>query len=62
MVFAETEGVLLLAALAQRFRFELAPGQRVAAQPRVTLAPRGGVTVYPRAVAPAAPAHAHATR
>ena len=38
--FAWMEGVLLIATLAQRWRFRLAPGQRIEAQPLITLRPR----------------------
>ena len=48
-VFAMVEGRLLLATLARRFRFELAPGQRVEAQPRITLVPRYGMKMRLRA-------------
>jgi cytochrome P450 len=41
--FAWMEGVLLLAALAQRWRFRLAPDARVVPQPLITLRPRHGV-------------------
>ena len=41
--FAWMEGVLLIATLAQRFRFRLAAGQRVDAQPLITLRPRHGL-------------------
>jgi cytochrome P450 len=41
--FAWTEGVLLLATLAQRRRPQLAAGQRVATHPRITLRPRFGM-------------------
>jgi len=41
--FALMEGRLILATLAQRFRFELAQDQRVAMSPRVTLAPKHGM-------------------
>jgi cytochrome P450 len=41
--FAWMEGVLLLATLAQRWRFRLAPGARVEPQPLITLRPRHGV-------------------
>lgn len=41
--FAWMEGVLLLATLAQRWRFRLAPGARVEPQPLITLRPRYGV-------------------
>jgi cytochrome P450 len=43
--FALTETTLLLATLAQRWRFELLPGQSLAPQPRVTLRPAGGLRV-----------------
>jgi cytochrome P450 len=42
-VFAMIEARLLLATLTQRFRLELARGQRVAIQPRITLSPRYGM-------------------
>ena len=41
--FAWNEGVLVLATLAQRWRPVLAPGQRVATHPRITLRPRFGM-------------------
>src|SRR5947209_15963861 len=41
--FAWTEGVLMLATLARRWRLRLAPGQRVEPQPRITLRPKGEV-------------------
>jgi cytochrome P450 len=41
--FAWTEGVLLLAALARRWRMSLVPGHPVALQPRVTLRPKHGM-------------------
>ena len=41
--FAWTEGVLVLATLAQRWRLWLAPKQRIAVQPRMTLRPRYGM-------------------
>ena len=43
--FAWMEGVLLLATLARRFRFELAPGARVESQALITLRPRYGLPV-----------------
>lgn len=43
--FAEMEAALVLAILAQRFRFRLVPGHPVAPQPLVTLRPRRGVAV-----------------
>lgn len=41
--FAGMEGVLCLAVLAQRWRLKLAPGQRVALQPQLTLRARNGI-------------------
>ena len=41
--FALVEGRLLLATLAQRLRFELCEGESITVEPRVTLAPKGGV-------------------
>jgi cytochrome P450 len=41
--FATMEAALVLATLAQRFRFTLAPGHRVATQPSITLRPRYGM-------------------
>ena len=41
--FAMMEAKLILATLAQRFRFTLAPDQRVALKPLVTLAPKYGL-------------------
>ena len=41
--FAWMEGVLVIAALASRWRFRLAPGHRVAPQPLITLRPRHGM-------------------
>jgi cytochrome P450 len=46
--FAWTEGLLLLATLSQRWRAELAAGQRVAMQPMITLRPRYGMTMILR--------------
>jgi cytochrome P450 len=46
--FALVEGPLVLAALAQRFRLELAPGQDVVPDPTFTLRPRNGVRVVVR--------------
>ncbi|HTE18209.1 MAG TPA: cytochrome P450, partial [Armatimonadota bacterium] len=51
--FAWMEGVLVIAALASRWRFHLAPGHRVAPQPLITLRPRHGmrmITHRPAAV------------
>jgi cytochrome P450 len=41
--FAWMEGVLILAAIAQRWRFRLAPGQKVEPQALITLRPRHGM-------------------
>jgi cytochrome P450 len=46
--FAWTEGTLLLATLAQRWRAELAAGQRVAMKPMITLRPRYGMRMIVR--------------
>ena len=46
--FALMEGQLLIAALAQRVRFELAPGARVTPEPLITLRPRGGIPMRVR--------------
>lgn len=47
--FAWLEGVLLLATLSQRLRFELVPGQRIEPQAEITLRPRYGMKVRVRA-------------
>jgi cytochrome P450 len=47
--FAWTEGMLVLATLAQRWRAELAPGQRVAMKPMITLRTRYGRRMVLRA-------------
>jgi cytochrome P450 len=41
--FAWMQGVLVLAAVARRFRLLLAPGQTIEPEPNVTLRPRGGL-------------------
>jgi cytochrome P450 len=41
--FAMTEAILLLATIAQRYRLELLPGQRVEMEPLITLRPRNGL-------------------
>jgi cytochrome P450 len=46
--FAMMEGHLLLATLAQRVTFELAPGQRIVPAPRVTLRPLDGMRMVVR--------------
>jgi cytochrome P450 len=43
--FAMVEAVLVLATLARRFRFELAPGQEIVPWPSMTLRPKYGVKV-----------------
>jgi cytochrome P450 len=48
--FAMMEAVLLLAAIAQRFRLELAPGHEVTPFASITLRPSQGVWVVPEAV------------
>lgn len=42
-MLAMTEATLILATLAQRYRFRLRPGHQVAIQNRVTIRPRGGL-------------------
>jgi cytochrome P450 len=46
--FAWTEGMLLLATVAQRWRAELAAGQRVAMKPMITLRPKYGMKMVVR--------------
>lgn len=41
--FAWMEGMLVLATIAQRWRFRLVPGQRIDLSPRITLRPRYGM-------------------
>ena len=43
--FGMMEAVLLLATIAQQFRIQIAPGQKVKVQPTVTLRPRNGIPV-----------------
>jgi cytochrome P450 len=43
--FALMEGILVLAAIAQRFRLSLVPGQRITPTPYVTLRPEPGIRV-----------------
>jgi cytochrome P450 len=43
--FARMEGVLLLAAIAQRFKMELVPGQTIVPEPLVTLRPKNGIVM-----------------
>ena len=47
--FAWMEGELLIATIAQRFRFELTPDARVEPQALITLRPRYGLPVFARA-------------
>jgi cytochrome P450 len=46
--FAWTEGVILLAVMARRWRFEAVPGQVVAINPTVTLRPKHGLKMIVR--------------
>ena len=46
--FAWTEGVILLAVMARRWRFEAAPGQVVDVNPTVTLRPKNGLKMIVR--------------
>lgn len=46
--FAWTEGVILLAVIARRWRFEAAPGQAVEINPTVTLRPKFGLKMVVR--------------
>lgn len=46
--FAMMENVLILARIAQKFRFALAPGQEVTPQPTITLRPKKGIRVVVR--------------
>jgi cytochrome P450 len=46
--FAQMEAALVLATIAQRFRFSLVPGQSIALLPSVTLRPRHGIRVTAR--------------
>jgi hypothetical protein len=43
--FAWMEGILLIATLAQRFQFSLAPTAQMVCEPRVTLRPKYGLPV-----------------
>jgi hypothetical protein len=43
------EGVLLLAVIAQRWRFRLEPGHRVAARQLITLRAKNGIKVIAQA-------------
>ena len=44
--FALVEGVLILAAVAQRYNLRLVQGHKVAPEPLVTLRPKGGIQVF----------------
>jgi cytochrome P450 len=48
--FAMMEATLLLAAIAQRYRFDLVPGHTVAALPSITLRPRHGMRMLLRRI------------
>ena len=48
--FGQIEGVIVAAMVAQRFRLELVPGHEVAAEPMITLRPRGKVPMWVRPV------------
>jgi cytochrome P450 len=52
--FAWMEGTLVLATLAQRWRLRLVPGQKIEAQPKITLRPKNGIRVIPELRYPAA--------
>jgi cytochrome P450 len=60
--FAWMEGVLLLATLAQRFRFRLAAGAVVEPEPLITLRPKGGLPMIAEARPGRAEAQAAAAR
>jgi cytochrome P450 len=45
--FALVEAVLMLAAVARRYRLDLVPGHQVVLQPAVTLRPKHGVMMVP---------------
>jgi len=47
--FAWMEGVLVLATLAQKWRFELKPGHQIGLNPSVTLRPKGGMPMIAHA-------------
>lgn len=47
--FAWMEGVLVLAAIGQRWRFRLPPDHSVTLDPHITLRPKGGLTMIPEA-------------
>lgn len=49
-VFSRMQSLLVLATVANRFRFELVPHHRVIPEPGVTLYPRNGVRVWAQAV------------
>jgi len=48
--FAWAEGVILLAVMARRWRFEAVPGQKMEMNPTVTLRPKHGLKVVVREV------------
>ena len=47
--FAWMEGVLVIATLAQKWRFELKPGHQIGLNPNVTLRPKGGMPMIAHA-------------
>jgi len=47
--FAWMEGVLVIATLAQKWRFDLKPGHQIGLNPSVTLRPKGGMPMIARA-------------
>jgi cytochrome P450 len=47
--FAMAEAALAVAIIIRRYRLELVPGRRVVPQPLITLRPRGGLPMIPRA-------------
>lgn len=46
--FAMMEAILILAAIAQRFRLDLVPGQKLRLVPSVTMRPRDGIKMFVR--------------
>jgi cytochrome P450 len=47
--FAWMEGVLVIATLAQKWRFELKPGHQIGLNTNVTLRPKGGMPMIAHA-------------
>jgi cytochrome P450 len=46
--FARMEGTLVIARMAQRCHLELAPGQTIVPEPRMTLRPKNGIAMRVR--------------